>query len=148
MERYGSRWVGGHRGWWGWWQNRELPSHLKASMFKKLKNTCSPNVNMSRDLVLSQLECPISDGCLSRLISSLPVPHALLPTSVHPESQTTCRFSQELRSQSVALISKDNWCPSTDERIKKKWYICVCVCVCVCVCAYTKEYYQPSKRMK
>ena len=64
-ERYGSRWVGGHRGWWGLWQNRELPSYLKASMCKKLKNTCSPNVSMSRDLVLSQLECPISDGCLS-----------------------------------------------------------------------------------
>ena len=36
-------------------------------------------------------------------------------------------------------------CSSTDEWIKKMWFVCVCVCACVYVCVYTHintvEYY-------
>ena len=99
---------GGHREWWGWWRTGPLPFCLTASMFKKPKTTCSPNVNMSRDLVLSQLECQISDVSLTLVFPLFPFRHALLPSSSHPVSQTTCCFSQELQWQSFCLISKND----------------------------------------
>ena len=37
----------------------------------------------------------------------------------------------------IAKVWKEPKCPSTDEQIKKMWYIYMCVCVCVCVCVYT-----------
>ena len=68
-----------------------------------------------------------------------------------------------------AIIQKDTWmlmfisalltiaktwkqpkCSSTDEWVKKIWYIYVCVyiCVCVCVCVYAYIYMNISQSLK
>ena len=36
----------------------------------------------------------------------------------------------------IAKTQKQPKHPSTDEWIKKRWYICMCVCVCVCIYVY------------
>ena len=40
----------------------------------------------------------------------------------------------------IAKTWKQPKCPSTDEWIKKIWYIYVCVYMCVCVCVYIYRY--------
>ena len=40
----------------------------------------------------------------------------------------------------IVKIWKQPKCPSTDEWIKKIFYVCVCVCVCVCVYIYIYIY--------
>ena len=37
----------------------------------------------------------------------------------------------------IAKLWKEPRCPSTDEWVKKMWYVCECVCVCVCVRTHT-----------
>ena len=60
---YASGWVGYHREWWGLWQTGELPSCLKASMFKKSRRFLVAQQVKDPALTLLWLGLQLWRGC-------------------------------------------------------------------------------------
>ena len=48
----------------------------------------------------------------------------------------------------IAEIRKSTKCPSTDDWIKKMWYICVYICMYVYIYIYIYTYIHPNSRAR
>ena len=99
-----------------------------------------------------------------KLKIELPYDPAIALLGIYPKDTNvmiqmgTCTLMFIVTTSTITKLWKEPRCPSTDECIKKMWYIgvyiYVCVCVCVCVCVYiyiypsihTMDYYSALKK--
>ena len=91
---------------------------------------------------------------LKRLKIDAPYDPAIPRLSIHPKKIKTliwkdiCTPMFTAALFIIAKIWKQPKCPSTDEWIKKMWYICVCIYIYVCTHTHTHtmEYYSAIKK--
>ena len=142
---------------------RYYPTPVRVVIIKKIRNKCWRGCRENEIIVHCWWECKLVQSLwktvwkfLKKLKVDLPNDLAIPLPGIHLEKimirKDTCtQCSLQHYFQDPRHGSNLNVHQSTDEWIKKMWYVCVCVCVCVCVYIiyiYVMEYYSAIKKNK